>query len=192
VRDVLKGSTTLALLAVPLLAACGPRQPGAEAGKTYYWQVQSSTVDFNRCTDDPAFRADLQPIKYDANSYFIYKVETGAASATVQNCTTFNPKSCAPVDPAVTLNIAANEYVYSTESRSPVGTQGCNLLDSTTWSAIDQGETMDLTITHVLSLVDNAQACNTAEASIIAQSPNMTGLQGCVVTFKIGAKFDGR
>ena len=190
-RDVLKGTTTLLLLALPL-CACGPRMPGAEAGQTYYWQVKSSEVEFNRCSDDVDFRANLQPIKFDTNSYFIYKVETGAASATVQNCSTFNPRSCTPVEPAVTLNIAANEYVYSTESRSPVGSMGCNLLDSTTWSAIDSGETMNLTITHVLSLVDNTTACNTAETSIIAQSPNMTGLQGCVVTFSIGAKYDGR
>jgi hypothetical protein len=182
---------TLLLASISLLA-CGPRVPGAEAGQTYYWQVTSSVVDFNRCTDDEQFRADLQPIKFDANSYFIYRVETGATQASVQNCTTFNPQSCAPVDPPVTLSIAANEYVYSTDSRSPVGTMGCNLLDSTTWSAIDQGERLDLTITHVLSLVDNTTACNTAEASIIAQSPNMMGLQGCVVTFTVGAKFDRR
>lgn len=179
-----------ALFALPLLFACGPRQPGAEAGKTYFWQVTSSNVEFSRCSDDPQFRADLQPIRFDANSYFIYKVEAGATSATVQNCTTFNTSSCAPVEPPVTMSIAANELVYSTESRSAVGTMGCNLLDSTTWTALDQGETLTLSITHVLSLVDNSAACATAEQSIIAQSPNMTGLQGCVVTFTIGAKYD--
>lgn len=181
-----------ALFALPLLAACGPRQPGAEAGKIYFWQVTSSEVQFNEefCTNDPQFRADLQPIRFDANSYFIYKVEAGAATATVQNCTTFNTASCAPVDPPVTMSIAANEYVYTTESRSPVGSMGCNLLDSTTWTALDQGETLNLSITHVLSLVDNPSACTSAEQSIIAQSPNMRGLQGCVVTFTIGARYD--
>lgn len=185
-------NATLALAALVACAGCGPRKPGAEANRVYYWQVTSSEVDFNRCTDDPVFRADLQPIKFDANSYFIYKVGPQATDAAVQNCSTFNPSSCAPIDPPITFAVAANELVYSTESRSAVGSQGCNLLDSTTWSAIDQGETLDLTITHVLSLVDNPAACATAEQTIIAQSPNGLGLEGCVVTFKVGTAYDGR
>ena len=188
----MKGTFWLPLLLLVPLLGCGPRKPGAEAGKTYYWNVTSSQVDFASCSDDPDFRNDLQPIKFDANSYFIYRVESGATTATVQNCSTFNPASCTPVDPPITLNIAANELVYSTDQRSAVGTMGCNLLDSTTWTALDQGETLTLNITHVLSLVDNEQACNAAEQSIIASSPNMTGLRGCVVTFSIGAKYDGR
>src|SRR5262245_42228747 len=104
----MKGTALLPWVLLVCLAACGPRQPGSEAGKTYYWNVTDSKVDFNQCSDDPDFRNDLQPIKFDANSYFIYKVEKGATSASVQNCTTFQPTSCTPVDPPITLNIAAN------------------------------------------------------------------------------------
>jgi hypothetical protein len=51
----------------------------------------------------------------------------------------------------------------------------------------DQGETLSMEVTNVLSLVDNQAACDTIEAQIKDQSPNKTGLQGCIVKFTVGA-----
>jgi hypothetical protein len=176
-------------------SACGPRQPGAEANKVYYWKVNSSEVAFSQCTDDPTFREAITPVKFDTNSYFIYRVSADKGSAVMQNCSTFNPSSCKDAEPSVVMAIAANEYVYSDESKDPIGTTGCNQVDSATWSAIDSGETLALTITHVLSLTDATQgsmACTNYNQAVINQSPNKTGLQGCVVTFSLGMQYDGR
>ena len=165
------------------------RQPGVLAGRTYYWQIRSSTVEFAQCTDEPRFRAELPAISFNENSYFMYRADAAGKQATMVDCSTFEPSSCVPSTNGVVFDVAGPELVYSGESRAPAGTGGCQLQDATTWNALDEGRTLQLTITHVLSLVDAPAACQTFDDGVKAQSPNGLGLQGCVVTFRVGAEW---
>lgn len=175
------------LLALLLGAGCGgPRQPGAVANQTYFWRVISSEVSFGACSDDPQFRADLVPLEYKSNSYVTYKVEPDAKTAVNQTCLQLDPASCKPSVTPVIFTVANPELIYSTQNKSPFGPLGCQLLDTTTWTLTDKGADGTLEITHVLSLVDSPAACASAETQFKQQSPNMLGLEGCVVTFKVG------
>jgi hypothetical protein len=171
---------------VLMLGACGGSQPsGPVAGRTYFWEVLSSTVEFGTCTDDAQFRQSLMPMELKPNSFVMYKVEAGGKTATLLDCKRIDPSSCTPtMDPTIT--VANPELIFSTEDKSPVGTAGCQLLDTTTWLLTANEPKGTLDVSHVLSLVDNPSACEAAEKQIKAQSPNQTGLEGCVVTFKFG------
>ena len=68
----------------------------------------------------------------------------------------------------------------------PLVMAGCNLKDASTWTLTEKGTTGELEIVHVLTEVDNAAACMAAETQLKAQAPNMTGLEGGVVTFRVG------
>ena len=68
------------------LLACGPRPAGTQANQTYFWRVQSSTLEFGTCSDDPGFRMGLAPLKFESNSYLIYKVDKTNQTATTQTC----------------------------------------------------------------------------------------------------------
>jgi len=188
VNGMKRGGIALSLL---LAAGCGPRQPGALANQTYFWRVVSSEVAFGACSDEPQFRAGLMPLKVEPNHFVIYKVEPDARTAVMQKCTLVNePSSCIPSTTKVVFTVANPELIFAKEARSEFGGGGCFLLDNTTWTLTDKSTTGTLEITHVLSLVDNPTACTTAETQFKQQSPNQVGLEGCVVTFKIGLSLD--
>ena len=174
------------LAGLALAISCGPRQPGAAANQTYFWRVTSSEVTFGTCSDEPQFRMDLAPLKFEANSYLIYKVDPTGKTAVTQSCDRVDPASCKPSPAKVTFTVADPELIFTSEGKSALGANGCQLLDSTTWILTDKGTAGTLEITHVLSLVDNPMACMTAEAQLKQQAPNKVGLEGCVVTFKVG------
>lgn len=170
-----------------LLVACGgPRQPSAQAGQVYFWKVTSSAVEFGACSDEKQFRDDLAPLKFEANSFLIYKVSQDAKSAVTQTCARVDPQTCAPSTTNVVFQVAVPELVFTSEGKTPLGMAGCNLKDASTWTLTDKGTTGELEIVHVLTEVDNAAACMAAETQLKAQAPNMTGLEGCVVTFRVG------
>lgn len=170
-----------------VLAACGgPRQPSAQPGQIYFWKVTSSAVEFGTCSDEKQFRDDLAPLKFEANSFLIYKVSQDAKSAVTQTCSRVDPSTCAPSTTNVVFQVAVPELVFTTEGKTPLGMAGCNLKDASTWTLTDKGSTGTLDIVHVLTEVDNPAACMAAETQLKAQAPNMTGLEGCVVTFKVG------
>jgi hypothetical protein len=179
--------TRLGIIAVLALLACGgPRKAGTQANQTYFWKVVSSNIEFGQCSDETMFRAGLMPLKFEANSYLIYKADKSNATATTQTCTTLDTSTCMPSASPVVFTVAGSELAYSTSAKSALGVDGCQLLDTTTWLLTDAVTTGSLEITHVLSEVDNAAACTAAETQVKAQSPNMQGLEGCVVTFKVG------
>ena len=179
--------TRFTLLAPVLgLLACGPRPPGTQSNQTYFWKVLSSDLVYGICADDPAFRMGLAPLKFEANSYLIYKASKDNKTAVTQTCDRLDPATCMPSTSKVVFTIGGTELAFSSSAKSPVGLDGCQLLDTTTWLLTDKGMTGTLEITHVLSLVDNPTACDAADKQIKSQSPNMLGLEGCVVTFKVG------
>ncbi len=170
-------------------AGCGPRQPGPVPGETIFWRVTSSEVTFTQCSDDPVFRADTTPIAFDENTYVIYRVEPDGKKATALKCTTLDKSSCEPSSTGVVFDVAGNELLFSKESRSPIGSAGCNLQGAQSWVLTDQGETLTMQVVNVLSLVDNTTACDAIEKQVKDQSPNKLGLQGCIVNFSVGASY---
>lgn len=204
--------TRLLTLALVLFAGCGPRAPGAQAKQTYFWRVVSSELQYGTCSDEPTFRAGLTPLKFEANSYLIYLVDKDGKTATTQACDRLDASTCKPSPTPLVFTIAGTELAFSAEQKAPILTNDtacgaltcdgahacvdgacavrspavCQLLDTTTWLLTDKGPTGTLDITHVLSLVDNPTDCDAADKQIKAQSPNMLGLEGCVVTFTVG------
>ncbi|MEW5739201.1 MAG: hypothetical protein AB1938_09770 [Myxococcota bacterium] len=177
---------SLLLAVVPILVGCGGGSgSGLSPNAVYFWQITSSTVEFGQCSDDPTFRMDAQPIAFTDNSYIIYRVSQDGKTAVTQDCMRLDASTCAPSTNPITFNIAGRELTFTRESKAPVGTTGCNLQQSETWTLTDSNKTMTLDIANVLSLVDSPPACDSVEADLKMQSPNMLGVQGCVVTFKL-------
>ena len=183
----------LGLILAVVFVACGsagPRQPGAVAGETYFWRIVSSTVAFGQCSDQMQFRKDAPPLPFESSSAVVYKVEPDGKTAVSQTCTQFQASACksSTVNP-VTFTVALPELIFTSESKSDFGTEGCKLKDNTTWLLTDQGDAGTLELSHVLTLTDNPTVCEKADKQFKLQSPNGLGLEGCVVTFKLGLSF---
>ncbi len=176
------------LMVSVLVVGCGggPRTPEALANQTYFWKIASSQSAFGACSDEPQFRMDNMALKFDANTFIVYKVAPDGKTAISQTCPRVDAATCQPSANPVVFTIANPELTFSSQNKTAFGTAGCMLLDTTTWTLVDRGPAGTLEITHVLSLVDNLPACITAEAQFKQQSPNKLGIEGCVVTFSFG------
>jgi len=176
--------TVLGLAAVTLLA-CGPRKPIPEADVVYFWHVKTSTVEFGECSDDADFRAGIAPIDFTDNSYIVYKVSKDAHTATQQDCQSLASSTCTDAVDPITFDIAGSELTFTREFKDPIGSTGCNLKQNETWTFTDQATTFSLDISNVLTLVDATTACDNVEANLKQKSPNMLGVTGCVITWKL-------
>lgn len=178
----------LIVIAALALVACGPPKPGPQAGVTYFWKVTSSTVEFNaNCSDEPSFRMANGPLKFESNSYVVYKGSDDAKKATLMKCTMLDPSTCTPADSKVVFDVAGAEMSYATEVKTPTGSGMCNILDTQSWLLTDKVSTLDVQISDTLSLVDDPPICEQLEMNAQARAPNMKGFQGCTITFNIGA-----
>ena len=64
----------------------------------------------------------------------------------------------------------------------------CKLTQLETWTMRDQGQKFELEVTNTLGLKETdmmANECKLIEDNLIARSPNMAGVRGCVLTFKL-------
>ncbi len=168
-------------------AACGRRTGPPKPGEVLFWRVTSSSVDFNGCTDDAQFRDPLKPIAFDENTYLIFRVEPDGKKATALDCGSLSVSSCQPSASGVVFDIAGSELIFGRDQKSAITGTSCMLSSAQSWVLSDQGTTLDLTITNVLSLTDAATECAQFDEQVKNQSPNRLGLQGCVVNFKVGA-----
>lgn len=179
------------LVAVVLVLACGgPRQPGVIANDVVFWKVASSDVEFNQCSDDPDFRTQIQPVAFQENSYWVYRVDKDAKHATTQSCASFDPSTCVDTEPPLVFDVSGNELSLNREDKSALGDGGCQLQTSQTWLADDKGTTLSLDVSNVMSLTDAPADCDRIESDVKATSPNGLGFQGCVVTYKLGFSHD--
>jgi hypothetical protein len=178
-----------ALVTLLLAVACGPPpKPGPQPNVTYFWRVISSEVEFNSmCSDEASFRMANGPLKFESNSYVVYKASEDAKKATLMKCTMLDPGTCTPADSGVVFDVAGAEMTYATELRTATGSGMCRILDTQTWIMTDKGMTLDIEISDTLSLVDDPMTCDQLEANAKARAPNGMGFQGCTITFKIGA-----
>ncbi len=171
-------------LTVLTLTACGHKS-GPQPGDVDFWQVKTSTVDFSMCSDDPTFRMSITPVQFDANSYLIYRVEKDGKTATVLDCTALDASTCMNSSTGITFQIAGTELFRTDTNKSPITGSTCNLLDTTNWTLDDMDKTLSMEVDHVLSLVDDPAACMTLDTNYKQNSPNMMGLDGCLVKYSL-------
>ncbi len=166
------------------LSGC-PAYTGPQADATYFWQIKTSTIEFGACSDEPEFRAPLTPIEITDNTFVIYKVSRDGKQATSQKCTTLDAKSCTDSDSPKVFDITGRDLVLTQTDKAPIGTTGCSLQQTETWTLTDATRVMTLDLVNVLTLVDSPPACDQVEADMKARSPNMLGVEGCVITAKL-------
>jgi hypothetical protein len=172
------------LLLALLLAGC-PGYTGPQADATYFWQIKTSTIEFSACSDEPEFRAPLTPIEITDNTFIIYKVSHDGKQATSQKCTSLDAKSCTDSDSPKVFDIMGRDLVLTQTDKAPIGTTGCSLQQTETWTLTDATRAMTLDLVNVLTLVDSPPACDQVETDMKARSPNMLGVEGCVITSKL-------
>ncbi len=178
--------TSLLLLAA-LFAGC-PEYTGPVADATYFWQVESSTLEVGACSDAPDFRASVKPLELTDNSFIIYKVSSDGKQAVAQTCDRLDSATCSPSASGVVFSVAGRELTFVQSSKSPIGMTGCNLQQTETWTLIDATREMTMSISNVLSLIDSPPACAQVEADLKMRSPNGMGVEGCVISFNLAGR----
>ena len=174
----------LATLAVLILSGC-PMYTGPQADATYFWQIKTSTLEFGACSDAPDFRMGLEPLPITDNTFVIYKVSPDGKKAVTQKCDRLQSSSCSPSDSMVIFDVTGRELNFTQSSKAPIGMTGCSLQQTETWTLTDATRAMTLDLVNVLTLVDSAPACDQVEADLKMRSPNMLGVEGCVITSKL-------
>ncbi|MBX7099528.1 MAG: hypothetical protein K1X89_17565 [Myxococcaceae bacterium] len=174
---------------LPVLAltwvACGASSGTMQQANTlYFWKVTSSDVVFGACSDNANFRAGQKPIEFTDKTYFAYKVDSTGKKATAQNCTARDASACTAT--TTVFDITGNQLVTTSSSKAPIPGSTCSIADLVTTTATDSGNTGTLELMHTYSLVDDQAACDSIDNSLKTQSPNGLGIQGCVITFKLG------
>ncbi len=164
------------------MSACGAAS-GPSGDAVYFWRVLTSTESFGACSDATDIRAAVPPIAITDNSYLIYKVSRDVKTAVSQTCTALDAATCTPA--SMVWTISGRELSTTLEAKDAIGSTGCSLAQTQTWTLTDQGKTMSLEVSNVLTLVDATTACDDFEAALKARSPNQLGLQGCVVNFML-------
>ena len=171
--------------AATVLMACGPRKPGPEAEQIYFWHVRASTLEFGQCSDDPEFRKDINPLEFGDNSYIVFKVAKDVQTAKQQTCESLSASTCTDTQGGIVFDIAGTELTFSREFKDPIGMTGCSLQQNENWTFRDEGLAFSLDIANVLTLTDATTACDNVDANLKLKSPNMQGVSGCVITWKL-------
>ena len=188
-----------------LVVACSPTvSPQPVQGRTtvspnatYFWKVASSTVEWGTCADAADFRANVAPLPFSMNSFLIYKTDAEAKTATAQSCTSLDPSTCMNSSSNVVFTVAGTELTFSrpeTEEALRVRDMNverdstCKLTQLETWTMRDNGQKFELEVQNTLGLKETdmvAKECDLIEQNLISRSPNMAGVRGCVLTFKL-------
>lgn len=165
---------------------------------TYFWKVATSTVEWGTCADAADFRANVAPLPFSMNSFLIYKTDAEAKTATAQSCTSLDPTTCMASSSNVVFKVEGTSLTFprpETEEALRVRDTNnverdstCKLTQLEIWTMRDQGQKFELDVTNTLGLKETdmvANECKLIEDNLIARSPNMAGVSGCVLTFKL-------
>jgi hypothetical protein len=171
-----------------------------EKNAVYFWKVDSSQLEWGACSNAEDFRASVLARPVGMNTFVIYKTDETGTSAKLQTCTSIDPATCSASDSGIVFSIALNELTFVRDPplkeplrvRDETGMQRdslCSLTQLETWTLRDQGQKFELDVTNSLGLVsdtpDGGLECEMIESSLIQRSPNMTGVRGCIITFKL-------
>ncbi|MFT3711441.1 MAG: hypothetical protein QM817_27725 [Archangium sp.] len=174
----------LVFAALCLAVSCG-QYTGPQANATYFWQMKTSTVEFGACSDAMDFRMGIDPVPISDNTFLIYKVSGDGKQAVTQSCSRLDSTTCGPSDAGIVFDIAGKELTFTESSKAPIGTTGCSLQQTQTWTALDATRAITIDINNVLTLVDSRPGCDMVEADLKMRSPNGLGVEGCVITSKL-------
>lgn len=175
----------LMLLGTALLCVACPQYTGPQANATYFWQIKTSTVEFGACSDAMDFRMGINAVPISDNTFLIYKVSADGKKAATQACSRLDTATCTDSDAGVVFDVAGRELTFTESEKSPIGTTGCSLQQTQTWTALDATRTLTVDINNVLTLVDSRPGCDMVEADLKMRSPNGLGVEGCVITSKL-------
>jgi hypothetical protein len=170
-----------------------------EKNTTYFWKVASSTLEWGTCSDADDFRASVSALPVGMNSFLIYKTDPEGKTAKAQTCTSLDPKTCTDSNSGINFDVMGTELIVTRpllkeplRVRDTTGLERdstCSLTQLETWTMRDNGQKFDLDVTNSLGLVsdtpDGGAECELIENSLIARSPNMAGVRGCIITFKL-------
>lgn len=195
------------VLPLLLLAGCtNTLSPAPVKGRTtvqadsiYFWKVNTSTVEWGACSDAEDFRKSVSALPIGMNSFLIYKTTPDAKQAKTQACSALDPKTCTDSTSNVVFDVAGTELVFSRgmptkeplRVRDQTGAERdskCQITQLETWTMRDNGTTFELEVTNALGLEDTmppSGECDQIETSLVGRSPNMAGIRGCVITFKL-------
>lgn len=196
---------SLAALLVAFSACTNTLSPAPVKGRTtlppdstYFWKVNTSTLEWGACSDAMDFRDSVSALPVGMNSFLIYKTDAMAQKARSQSCKTLDPTTCTDSSTGVVFDIAGTELVFTRDVvkdplkvRDVTGMERdskCQLTQLETWTMRDQGATFELEVTNALGLEESTPPsgeCDQIENSLISRSANMGGIRGCIITFKL-------
>lgn len=177
----------MAAMTLAVLVACGGAV-GPQKNGIYFWQLTSSTQEFGACSDATDFRANINPIEISDSTFIIYKVSADGRTAHSQTCTQLKASTCSDTDGGVVFDVAGSELTLTNAFHDQIENSTCFLDQLQTWTLTDQQKEMTLNISNVLTLTPNSSSdadkasCTSVEASLKSRSPNMLGVEGCVIT----------
>ena len=179
------------MVAVSTLGCLGPRDPGPleeEFGQVLFWEVTSTSLGDEGCTDDPAFQDTLSLPPLEENTYFMYRVSDDGKTAVAQDCAELDADSCVAVDD-ITFDIDGHEHVWSPEPESITRSPVCEVFGRQVWRFDDQGTdgTLDILIDFPFEGTDNG--CAELDADMAAQSTNGLGLASCEISLSAELAF---
>lgn len=169
-----------------------------QASSVYFWKVNTSTVEWGACSDAADFRKSVSALPIGMNSFLIYKTNADAKQARTQACSALDASTCTDSTSGVVFDVAGTELVFTRENpkeplrvRDQTGVERdskCKITQLETWAMRDQGMTFELEVTNALGLEDTmppSGECDQIENNLIGRSPNMAGIRGCIITFKL-------
>jgi hypothetical protein len=200
--------TRLAFLLCLMSAACGPAtiSPQPIRGRTtvvsdavYFWQVKTSTLEWGACADAEDFRSSASALPIGMNNFLIYRTDASGTKARAQTCPALEPSTCRDSTSGIVFDVAGTELVFTRpllreplrvrDGSGVVRDSPCQLSQLETWTVRDNGLTFELEVTSTLDLLEPdppSGECKQVEDDLIARSPNMMGIRGCVITFRLG------
>lgn len=175
------------------ISACGERAAGPhehEYGEATFWHVTGSSVSFAACTDSNNWQTQVEPPVIEDNSFLIYMLSDDGTTAAAQDCTTTLASSCSPSSTGIVFQVSGHTLTFDPAATTrPIVGSTCELEADELWTITDAGETAIMAIDVAFGLVGDPTVCAQLDADVIADSPNGTGIDGCVVTLGVDMEF---
>ena len=177
-------------------AGCTPAEDGArsagpnadEENLVTYWRVTGSSALNSGCTDSGDWASVTEPIEFGDNSFLMYMLDSGGATATGQSCGTTAASSCSDSDTAWT--VTGNTLVYEPAAISIPGDGTCGYELDVVWSVVDAGVTGILTVDMSFRLVPDDGTCDYFEQAVVDGGTNGFGLETCSIQTSVQMDFE--